>query len=198
MNAHRARRIGVYGGTFDPIHNGHLAAANQVARACQLDTVLFVPTGSSWHKTTSTSADDRLEMVRLALAGHPNFEVSRVDIDRPGSTYTVDTITELSEAFPDDELFFIMGNDAYAGFGSWKSPARIVDMAEIIVMLRADRAEGGGFPAQPRVNLVEIDALPISATKIRERVHLGESIHGLVPAAVNDFISQHKLYGASA
>ena len=198
MTAHRVRRIGVYGGTFDPIHNGHLTAAEQILRLCHLDLVLFVPTGQSWQKTTTTSADDRLEMVRLALQAHPHCEVSTVDTDRSGATYTVDTLQQLRLQYPQDELFFILGNDAYAGMSSWKDAHRITELAQLIVMLRANRTEGGGFPAEPGVNLVQIDALPISATEIRQRIQHGESVVGLVPPAVSRFISDHKLYGVSA
>lgn len=196
--ATRARRIGVYGGTFDPIHLGHLHAVEQVQQAYALDIVLFVPTGESWQKEGVSSADDRLAMVELAVQGHPSFEVSRVDVDRSGSTYTVQTLEDLRQQNPDSELFFILGNDAYAGIESWKDAARLTDLAQLVVMVRADRPEGGGFPAKPRVNLFQIAALPISATDVRQRVRDGESIAGLVPEAVEHYIQKHNLYGASA
>lgn len=198
MTSSRARRIGVYGGTFDPIHNGHLHAVEQVRQVCDLDSVLFVPTGQSWQKDDVSPADDRFAMVELALAGHPSFQVSRVDLDRAGPTYTVHTLSDLKETTPDSELFFILGNDAYADIDSWKDAARLTELAELVVMVRADRPEGGAFSAKPRVNLVEIDALPISATDIRKRVRNGESIAGFVPEAVERYIQDHNLYGASA
>lgn len=198
MTSPRARRIGVYGGTFDPIHNGHLHAVEQVQQAFALDTVLFVPTGQSWQKDHVSASDDRLAMVELAVSGHPSCEVSRVDVDRSGPTYTVHTLAELAEQYPEDELFFILGNDAYAGIDSWKDASRLPELAQLVVMVRADRAEGGVFPAKPRVNLMELAALPISATDIRQRVRDGESIAGLVPEAVERYIYEHHLYGASA
>ena len=194
----RARRIGVYGGTFDPIHNGHLHAASQVQQAYSLETVIFVPTGQSWQKSGVSSADDRLAMVQLALSGHPSLRVSRVDIDRAGPTYTANTLAELQADNPDAELFFILGNDAYAGIDTWKDASSLTDLAQLVVMVRADRAEGGVFPEKPRVNLMQIAALPISATDIRQRVRDGESIAGLVPEAVERYIHEHHLYGATA
>lgn len=194
----RARRIGVYGGTFDPIHNGHLHAVSQVQQAYSLETVIFVPTGQSWQKSGVSSADDRLAMVQLALSGHPSFSVSRVDIDRAGPTYTANTLAELQADNPDAELFFILGNDAYAGIDTWKDASSLTDLAQLVVMVRADRAEGGVFPEKPRVNLMQIAALPISATDIRQRVRDGESIAGLVPEAVERYIHEHHLYGATA
>lgn len=194
----RARRIGVYGGTFDPIHNGHLQAVSQVQQAYSLETVIFVPTGQSWQKSGVSSADDRLAMVQLALSGHPSFSVSRVDIDRAGPTYTANTLAELQADNRDAELFFILGNDAYAGIDTWKDASSLTDLAQLIVMVRADRAEGGVFPEKPRVNLMQIAALPISATDIRQRVRDGESIAGLVPEAVERYIHEHHLYGATA
>jgi nicotinate-nucleotide adenylyltransferase len=198
MTSPRARRIGVYGGTFDPIHCGHLHAIEQVQQAYALDTVLFVPTGLSWQKDGVSSSVDRLAMVELALSGHPSFAVSRVDVDRAGPTYTVDTLAELAKQYPQDELFFILGNDAYAGIDSWKDAAHLPELAQLVVMVRADRAEGGVFTAKPRVNLMELAALPISATDIRQRVRDGESIAGLVPEAVERYIHENHLYGASA
>lgn len=198
MTSPGARRIGVYGGTFDPIHSGHLHAVEQVKRAYALDTVLFVPTGQSWQKDGVSSSDDRLAMVELALSGHPSFAVSRVDVDRSGPTYTIDTLAELAKQYPEADLFFILGNDAYAGIDSWKDAVDLPKLAQLVVMVRADRAEGGDFPAKPRVNLMTLAALPISATDIRERVRDGESIAGLVPEAVERYIHEHHLYGASA
>lgn len=194
----RARRIGVYGGTFDPIHNGHLHAASHVQQAYALDIVIFIPTGQSWQKSGVSSASDRLAMVELAVAGHPLFTVSRVDIDRAGPTYTVQTLTDLAVRHPDAELFFVLGNDAYAGIDSWKDSEMLTELAQLVVMVRADRAEGGVFPLKPRVNLMEIAALPISATEIRQRVRDGKSIAGLVPEEVERYIHEHHLYGASA
>lgn len=194
----RARRIGVYGGTFDPIHLGHLHALAQVVHEFSLDEVLVVPSGESWQKSDVSPVDARLEMTRLAVQGHPTCRLSMVDADRAGSTYTVDTLAALHAQHPDAEFFFILGDDAYAGIDSWKDSARLTDFAELVVMLRADRREGGGFPAKPRVNLMKIDALPISATEIRKRVRGGDSITGMVPEPVERYIHEHNLYGAPA
>lgn len=195
-------RIGVMGGTFDPIHLGHLAAASEIADRFDLNQVIFVPTGESYHKdrSASSSAEVRFEMTNAATSEDPRFTVSRVDIDRGGPTYTIDTLTELQEQFERDnpgmpsEWFFITGADALAQIPSWRDPEEIMRRAHVIGVTRpGHRLADPGLPSGA-VTLVEIPSLAISSTDIRERVGRGESIHDLVPPSVEELIAEHHLY----
>jgi len=130
------RSIGVFGGSFDPIHNGHLAAARYVLDALELDELIFVPAGDQWQKQEQTDAAHRLEMARRAIAGEPRFSVSDVDIARSGATFTYDTLTELAVQHPGDKLFFILGADAASGLASWRNATELLDLAQFVVVTR--------------------------------------------------------------
>ena len=191
-------RIGVFGGSFDPVHNGHLVAAKAVAKAINLDRVVFVPAGLQWQKQSSTSGTDRLAMVRLAITGIAGFEVSDVDILRDGPTYTFDTLTEFREANPGAELFFILGTDAMAGLESWKYAASLLDLANFVVVTRPGSILQVPEWASGRVMVQEIEALDLSSTEFRERYLAGQDCTDLVPPAVLDYIETHQLYKESA
>lgn len=193
----RGRRVGVMGGTFDPIHHGHLAAAAQAAHVCELDHVIFVPTGVSWQKDSGTvsPAEDRYAMTVLATAARDDFSVSRVDIDRGGSTYTVDTLRDLRRIHPLDEFFFITGADTLASVTTWKAVDEVFSLAEFIAVTRPGYVlEASHLPDHARVRMVEMPALDISATDCRRRVSVGEPIWFLVPDAVARYVTKRRLY----
>lgn len=196
-------RIGVMGGTFDPVHHGHLVAASEVASEYALDEVVFVPTGQPWQKSERevSPPEHRYLMTVIATASNPRFTVSRVDIDRPGPTYTIDTLRDLTEQrrTPDGrgpELFFITGADALAQILSWKEPDELFDLAHFIGVTRPGHVlDGTGLPAD-RVSLMEVPALAISSTDCRARVERGEPVWYLVPDGVVQYIAKHRLYRA--
>ena len=191
------QRIGVMGGTFDPIHHGHLVAASEVGQVFALDEVIFVPTGQPYQKDSRqvSSAEDRYLMTVIATASNPRFSVSRVDIDRPGETYTIDTLRDLrAERGPDVELFFITGADALARMISWRDADELFRLAHFVGCTRpGHRLSLTGLPAD-RVSLIEIPALAISSTGCRERVREGEPIWYLVPDGIVQYISKRGLY----
>lgn len=195
--AQRKRRVGVMGGTFDPIHHGHLVAASEVAALFQLDEVIFVPTGEPWQKSgrAVSPAEDRYLMTVIATASNPRFSVSRVDIDRPGQTYTVDTLRDLRRAAGEGtELFFITGADALAQIFSWRNAEELFALAHFIGCTRPGHTlSDPGFP-DGGVSLVEVPALAISSTDIRRRRHGGEPVWYLVPDGVVQYISKRGLY----
>jgi len=190
------RRIGVMGGTFDPIHNGHLVAASEVASALSLEEVLFVPTGKPWQKQEVSSAEDRYLMTVVATASNPQFKVSRVDIDRPGVTYTVDTLTELKEQFPEADLFFISGADAIAQIIAWKDVDAVWDLAHFVAVSRPGHKLKLPKAPSGAISELEVPALSISSTDVRKRVGEGKPIWYLVPDGVVQYISKHHLYGS--
>ena len=184
------------GGTFDPIHHGHLVAASEVQSLLDLDEVVFVPTGQPWQKSERevAPAEHRYLMTVIATASNPRFTVSRVDIDRPGPTYTLDTLTDLHEQRPDAELFFITGADALAQIVSWKGVDNLWDLAQFIGVTRPGyELTGSGLPAD-RVVLKEVPAMAISSTDVRERVRYGHPVWYLVPDGVVQYIGKHSLY----
>ena len=187
-------RLGVMGGTFDPIHYGHLVAANEAASAFNLDKVIFVPTGEPWQKQIITDAGHRLAMTKLAISGNPIFEISTVDIDRPGPTYTVDTLQDVHAEYPDAEVFFITGADSIAQIDSWKDSELIWPLAHFVGVTRPGHSLE--VPKSPvgAVSLLEIPALAISSTDIRARVKAGKPIEYLLPNAVIEYIHSHNLY----
>nr|WP_033217068.1 nicotinate-nucleotide adenylyltransferase [Kitasatospora phosalacinea] len=195
----RRRRLGVMGGTFDPIHHGHLVAASEVASAFQLDEVIFVPTGQPWQKSDRqvSPAEDRYLMTVIATAENPQFSVSRIDIDRDGPTYTVDTLRELRGLHPDAELFFITGADALAQIISWRSSEELFALAHFIGCTRPGHTlSDTGLPVGG-VSLVEVPALAISSTDCRVRVAKGEPIWYLVPDGVVRYIHKRALYASA-
>jgi nicotinate-nucleotide adenylyltransferase len=187
-------RIGVFGGTFDPPQNGHLAVAQALLERLELDHVLFVPAGDPWQKTVQTPAAERLEMVEIALLGQDRMSVSSVDIEREGPTYTIDTLTDLARLYPGAELFFILGDDAFSGITSWKNYEQLAQLATIVVVSRHGTPVEVPTKLSPSVNLLEMSALPISSTQCRERIMAGHSLEGLVPAGVAEYIEKKNLY----
>ncbi|WP_084258759.1 nicotinate-nucleotide adenylyltransferase [Microtetraspora malaysiensis] len=196
-NGAATRRLGIMGGTFDPIHHGHLVAASEVAHHFSLDEVVFVPTGQPWQKAhkTVTAAEDRYLMTVIATASNPRFSVSRVDIDRPGPTYTIDTLREISSLYgPEVELYFITGADALAQILSWRDVDELFRIAHFVGCDRPGHALlDPGLP-EGRVSLIEIPALSISSTECRERVAAGEPIWYLVPDGIVQYINKRGLY----
>jgi len=191
------RRIGVMGGTFDPVHHGHLVAASEVAHIFALDEVIFVPTGEPYQKDFRqvSAAEDRYLMTVIATASNPRFSVSRVDIDRPGPTYTIDTLRELhTNNGPDDELFFITGADALARMLTWHDVDELFTLAHFVGCTRpGHQLSEAGLP-DGKVSLVEIPALAISSTECRARVEAGEPVWYLVPDGVVQYIAKRSLY----
>jgi nicotinate-nucleotide adenylyltransferase len=191
------RRLGVMGGTFDPIHHGHLVAASEVADFLDLDEVIFVPTGQPWQKEDRkvSPAEDRYLMTVIATASNPRFSVSRVDIDRPGPTYTIDTLKDLKKASgPNTDLYFITGADALANILTWHDVDALFGLAHFIGCTRpGHRLTGQGLP-DGKVSLVEIPALAISSSECRHRVAAGEPVWYLVPDGVVQYIAKRGLY----
>lgn len=194
MTAVRARRVGVMGGTFDPIHHGHLVAASEVADSFELDEVIFVPTGQPWQKSQVTHSEHRYLMTVIATASNPRFSVSRVDIDRGGATYTKDTLKDVKAAQPGAELFFITGADAVAQILSWRDHDELWDLAHFVAVSRPGHVlNTDGLPREG-VSQLEIPALSISSTDCRERVRAGHPVWYLVPDGVVQYIAKHHLY----
>lgn len=187
-------RIGVMGGTFDPIHNGHLVAASEAADAFGLDEVIFVPTGLPWHKKAVTSAEHRYLMTVVATAANPRFRVSRIDIDREGVTYTVDTLSDVAKLHPGADLFFITGADAIAQILAWKDIDQIWSLAHFVAVTRPGHEIA--LPDSPKANIsvLEIPALAISSTDVRERIKTSKPVWYLVPDGVVQYIAKHELY----
>jgi nicotinate-nucleotide adenylyltransferase len=189
-------RIGVMGGTFDPVHHGHLVAASEVAATYELDEVVFVPTGRPWQKSdrSVTPAEHRYLMTVVATASNPRFTVSRVDIDREGPTYTIDTLRDLTAQRPDAQLYFITGADALAQILSWKDVDELFALAHFVGVTRpGHELDDEGLPAE-RVSLMEVPAMAISSTDCRVRVGEGQPVWYLVPDGVVQYIAKHGLY----
>lgn len=189
-------RLGVMGGTFDPIHHGHLVAASEAQSLLDLDEVVFVPTGQPWQKAERTVSppEHRYLMTVVATASNPRFTVSRVDIDRDGPTFTIDTLRDLRAARPDDELFFITGADALAQILSWKDADELFELAHFVGVTRPGyELSESGLP-QDRVTLQEVPAMSISSTDCRDRVAAGEPVWYLVPDGVVQYINKYALY----
>lgn len=192
-------RVGVMGGTFDPIHHGHLVAASEAAHRFGLDEVVFVPTGQPWQKAGRqiSPAEDRYLMTVIATASNPRFTVSRVDIDRGGPTYTIDTLKDLRVEYPGAELFFITGADALSSIMSWHDWEQMFSLAEFVGVTRPGyELTEDMLPAdiQERVHLVEIPAMAISSTDCRARAAEGRPVWYLVPDGVVQYIAKHDLY----
>ena len=196
--------IGVLGGTFDPIQKGHLLLAEEARAKLNLAEVFFVPAGQPWLKTGSTisAAEHRVEMVRLAIADKPYFKLSTMEIERAGPTYTVDTIAELqAQLWAGNELFFILGWGSLAELPRWREPSRLITMCKLVVAPRPgnprpdfEKLEAEIPGLKQRVILMEKPYIDISSSAIRDRVAQGLPIRHLVPAPVDEYIKQHKLY----
>ena len=197
-------KVGILGGTFDPVHLGHLIIAEEARYKLELAEVLFAPTGQPWLKANRsiTPATDRLEMLRRALESNPYFRLSTVDLDRPGPTYSVDTIADLQkELEAETELYFIIGLDALAELPTWREPAKLADMCQIVGVTRPGRPNfdlSSLEPAIPqashRIIILEVPQIDISSTEIRERVARGLPIRYQVPETVEQYIRERRLY----
>ncbi len=197
-------RLGVFGGTFDPVHWGHLLMAEQCREQCRLDQVWLLPAGLPPHKTDAaiSTGGQRAEMLEFATAGHAELIVNRMELSRAGKTYTVDTLEELHADRPEDELFFLIGGDSLADLPSWREPERIVELATVVAVNRGDRPLPSreeltrrlGEKIAARVELVTMPGIDLSATDIRRRVRDGKSIRYMLPRAVEVYIAEHGLY----
>lgn len=195
-------RLGVFGGTFDPIHVGHLAAATAAMDCAHLDRVLFVPSAQPPHRPAATApAADRLAMSRLAVEDETRFEVSDIEVIRGGKSYTADTLTELHRSHPDDELFLILGWDAARLFKTWHQPERVWELASVVIVARpgteppssSDLAAVGLDPR--RVVTCMVPTPDVSGSELRRTLAAGDSVAGKLPAAVERYIAAHHLYG---
>ena len=195
----RRRRVGVMGGTFDPVHHGHLVAASEVQSWFDLDEVVFVPTGQPWQKLERkvSAAEDRYLMTVIATASNPRFWVSRVDIDRDGPTYTIDTLRDLAKELPDADLYFITGADALSDIFTWRDADDLFELAHFVGCTRPgftmDRSTLSGIP-EDKVTILEIPALAISSSDCRKRRMQGEPVWYLVPDGVVQYITKYALY----
>ncbi|MBM3686711.1 MAG: nicotinate-nucleotide adenylyltransferase [Actinobacteria bacterium] len=190
-------RVGVMGGTFDPIHIGHLVAASEVAHRFALDRVVFVPTGQPWQKSDRhvSAPEDRYLMTVIATAADDRFSVSRVDVDRDGPTYTVDTLRDIrTECGEDHDFHFITGADALGEILSWREPDEVLRLAHLVGVTRPGHVLADPGLAPGRVTLLEIPALAISSSDIRARVARGEPIRYLVTPGVEAYIAKVGLY----
>lgn len=194
MTRTRAERIGIFGGTFDPPHAGHLMVASDIFAALELNRLLLIPSASPPHKQglVKATAAQRLEMVRLAVADDERFLVDDIECRRPGASYTVDTLRALRERYPAAELFFVLGVDQMKEFHTWREPDEVARLARLAVVARDGEvpAGEGKYPLVP-LRVVRID---LSATDVRARIGRGESIRYFVPDAVREYIEREGLY----
>ena len=190
------QRVGIMGGTFDPIHHGHLVAASEVANRFGLDEVVFVPTGEPWQKSDRgvSPAEHRYLMAVIATASNPHFWVSRADIVRQGPTYSVDTIRDIADVRPGAELYFITGADALAQILSWRHAEEALQLARFIGVTRPGYELSDAHLPPDAVTLVDVPAMAISSSDIRERAAAGRPVWYLVPDGVVQYISKHGLY----
>ena len=197
-------KLGLYGGTFDPVHFGHLLLAERCREELGLDEIRFIPAGDPPHKDRSSLAPGkvRAEMLEFATAGHPQLVIDRRELDRPGPSYTVETLAEFHTESPDAELYFLMGADSLADLPMWREPARIAELARIVAVNRGERplpdrtalAVTLGEAIASRVLFVSMPAMDLSSTDLRRRVALGKSLRYTTPAAVEAYITDKKLY----
>ena len=190
-------RLGVFGGTFDPPHVGHLIVAQDAALALDLDRVLFAPAGVPPHKRDRmlSPADARLAMTRAAVAGNGRFDVDAVELERgEGPSYTVDTLRALAERHPDAELWLLIGRDQWAEFATWREPEDVMRLASVGVLSRGGNGSGPRPGTHERVRFVDVTRVDVSSTEIRRRVGVGESVRYLVPDAVIEIIFREQLY----
>jgi len=197
-------KIGILGGTFDPVHNGHLKIAGEIMHTLGLDWVIFIPVGQSPFKAayTVTPAEPRLEMLRLAVADNPEYVISTIEVERPGISYTVDTLQELKHQYqPDDELYFIIGWDSLERFTEWRGTDRIIEMCSLVAVPRPgwekpdlEQLENDVPGISSRVIFTDGPVIDISSSAVRDMVSRGEAIDGLVPGSVAEYIMKQKLY----
>ena len=203
----KAERIGILGGTFDPIHIGHLIIAEQARDQYQLDRVLLIPSGHSYFKDNRSKkvqpAQVRLEMTKIAAGSYKPFEVSDIEVNRPGNTYSFETLEELKTQNPESELFFIVGADTICSMRTWREPQRIFDVCTVLAAMREDQVDPEDFKKETealerdfgaRIYPVSIPNIGISSTQIRERAAFGKSVHYLVPDALESYIIETGIY----
>ena len=203
----KAERIGILGGTFDPIHLGHLIIAEQARDQYQLDRVLLIPSGHSYFKDHRSKkvqpAQVRLEMTKIAAGSYKPFEVSDIEVNRPGNTYSFETLEELKALNPESELFFIVGADTICSMRTWREPQRIFNVCTVLAAMREDQVDPEEFQRETqalekdfgaRIYPVSIPNIGISSTQIRERAASGKSIHYLVPDALESYIIESGIY----
>jgi nicotinate-nucleotide adenylyltransferase len=190
-------RLGIFGGTFDPIHLGHLILAESCREAMHLDRVWFVVAGSPPHKPGGrTPVSHRIEMARIATAGHPAFEVSEIEAKGQGPNYSFETLENIHAERPDDELFFLIGADSLADFPLWRKPERIAELATIVVVDRPGIDQG--VTISPGIERVVVPLIGIASHDLRQRVAEGRSIRYMVPRGVEAYITEQKLYRAES
>jgi len=199
-------RLGIYGGSFDPVHYGHLLLAESCREECRLDEIWFMPAGSPPHKMSGrlASARDRVAMLRLATSGHPAFRVDTREVDRGGVSYTVDSLEQIRSERPSDELFLLLGADALADFPTWRSPARIAALAVLVTVRRAGSAAadlgrvaeaiGPAAHAQLVAHQVEMPQVDFSSRDLRARLSAGKSIRYRTPRPVERYLEESSLY----
>ena len=193
----RKKKIGILGGTFDPVHLGHLVLAEQVKERLKLDQVIFIPCLRSPHKTRQklSPATDRLRMIQLALQGNSSFAVSDIELKRKGLSYTVDTLKDLKNLYPNSRIYFLTGSDVVDELGTWKDPQRLYRLAKVVIAIRPgfDEFDHRNRFAQKSI-VVPITGIDVSSSEIRRRVKTGKSMKYLVPSGVEDYIRKKKLY----
>ncbi len=193
-------RIGIYGGAFDPVHYGHLLLAEMCREQCQLDEVWFVPTRRPPHKDLDlTEGRHRVEMLKFAVAGHRQFQVKTLELDREETSWTVDTLAVVKSQQPESTLFFLMGADSLRDLPTWRQPERIAQLATLVAVNRGTQKseeflKGLAPSIVPRVRFVTMPGVALSATEIRERIRHRQSVRFMVPRAVEEYIAQHGLY----
>ena len=188
-------RLGIFGGSFDPPHVGHLLAAIDAFEALSLDRLIFVPAAVQPLKAGMAAAGPhRLAMVRLLVGADTRFAVDSVEIERAGLSYTVDTLEPFAQRFPSAERFFLVGEDAMTAFAAWKAPQRILRLAQVVILRRPSAASADSFQAPDGTIALSTRLIEVSSTEIRERVRDGKSIRGFVPESVAAFIETERLY----
>lgn len=200
-------KLGLFGGTFDPVHQGHLLLAEQCREQCQLDEVWFIPAGNPPHKLGAaiTPGKRRLEMLEFAIAGHPAFRTESIELKRTGPSYTVETLTELRRTRPTDEFFLLIGADSLRDLPQWREPRRILELATVVAVNRgagsaeipAELEAAAGPGVRDRIQFVEMPGFDVSARDVRRRVSEGRSIRFMTPRPVEHYIAQHGLYRLS-
>jgi nicotinate-nucleotide adenylyltransferase len=201
---HEGRKIGILGGTFDPVHSGHVMMAQEAVATLGLEELLIIPAGQPVYKTTAaiTPAQQRLEMLQLAINGIPGLKISTIEIDRPGPSYTVDTIAAVRKLYkPGDEMYFVLGWDSLERVPDWKEPSKLINLCTLVAVPRPGYTKPGMRKLEgvlpgitKKVIFIDKPKVEISSTAIREMVEKGESIDHLVPKAVAEYIKKHHLY----